>query len=135
MQIIQNYEQVMTHYFSSIQSWHGYCRYIEKSWYEYVINGERAIKYLFLNLKNKIFIKGDKIFFKNLSSSTGSFTPLHSGHIMHGRVSFSWNTNESEYWKNGINIAWICPQVACNLLWRTCMFPGVTEKRRFAEKL
>ena len=33
------------------------------------------------------------------------------------------------------DITCICPQVACNLLWRTCMFPGVTEKRRFAEKL
>ena len=37
--------------------------------------------------------------------------------------------------ENGINITCICPQVARNLLWRTCMFPGVTEKRRFAEKL
>ena len=46
-----------------------------------------------------------------------------------------WNTLESEYWQNDINITCTCPQVACNLLWHTCMFPGVTEKRRFTEKL
>ena len=60
---------------------------------------------------------------------------LHSGHIKHGRVGFSWNTHESEYWQNGINITCICPQVACNLLWCTCMFPWVTENHRLDEKL
>ena len=36
---------------------------------------------------------------------------------------------------NGIHITSICPQVVYNLLWHTCMSPGVTDKRKFDEKL
>ena len=36
---------------------------------------------------------------------------------------------------DGIHITYICPQVVCNLLWHTCISPGVIEKCRLDEKL
>ena len=59
-------------------------------------------------------------------------SPLHSGHIKHGRVIFH-EIPIKLY--NGVRIPRRCPQVVYNLQWHTCMSPGVTDKRKFDEKL
>ena len=57
---------------------------------------------------------------------------MHSGHIKHGRVIFH-EIPIKLY--NGVRIPRRCPQVVYNLRWHTCMSPGVTDKRKFDEKL